>query len=191
VAGGGIGATAPEPEALVTLPSPTIGDLIAATNVSSENFYAEMLAKALGARFGTGGSTAAGLAVAREQLATLGIHPTLVDGSGLSRADRTTARELVRLLQRMDGQDTAATWTASLPVAGTTGTLRRRMRATPAAGRCQAKTGSLIGVSALSGYCTTTGGVRVAFSFVENRVCTSCAKKIEDRMLSAIARLDG
>jgi D-alanyl-D-alanine carboxypeptidase/D-alanyl-D-alanine-endopeptidase (penicillin-binding protein 4) len=91
----------------------------------------------------------------------------------------------------MDGQDTATTWTASLPVAGKSGTLRRRMRATAAAGRCQAKTGSLIGVSALSGYCTTTGGVRVAFSFVENRVCTSCAKRIEDRMVSAIARLDG
>jgi D-alanyl-D-alanine carboxypeptidase/D-alanyl-D-alanine-endopeptidase (penicillin-binding protein 4) len=91
----------------------------------------------------------------------------------------------------MDGQDTAATWRASLPVAGQSGTLRTRMRSTAAAGRCAAKTGTLIGVSALSGYCTTTGGVSVAFSFIENRVCSSCAKKIEDRMVSAIARLDG
>jgi serine-type D-Ala-D-Ala carboxypeptidase/endopeptidase (penicillin-binding protein 4) len=188
VAGGGVAADA---EPLATLASPTIASLIAQTNIPSENFYAEMLAKALGARFGSGGTTSAGLAVARSQLASLGIHPRLVDGSGLSRADRTTARQLVRLLERMDGQDTAATWRASLPVAGRSGTLRTRMRGTAAAGRCAAKTGTLIGVSALSGYCTTAGGVDVAFSFIENQVCSSCAKKVEDRMVSAIARLDG
>jgi serine-type D-Ala-D-Ala carboxypeptidase/endopeptidase (penicillin-binding protein 4) len=193
-AGAGAGAAADgdaDPEPLGTSPSPTIGALIAATNIPSENFYAEMLAKALGARFGANGSTAAGLAVVREQLATLGIHPKLVDGSGLSRADRTTPRQIVRLLQRMAAQETAATWTASLPVAGKSGTLSARMRGTAAAGRCQGKTGTLIGVSALSGYCTTTGGVRVAYSLLENRVCNSCAKAIEDRMVSAIARLDG
>jgi D-alanyl-D-alanine carboxypeptidase/D-alanyl-D-alanine-endopeptidase (penicillin-binding protein 4) len=188
-AANGISAAA-DAEPLATYPSPTMGTLIAATNVPSENFYAEMLAKALGARFGAGGTTAAGLAVARAQLATFGVHPKLIDGSGLSRSDRTTARQVVRLLQRMDAQDSAATWSASLPVAGQSGTLRLRMRGTAAAGRCRAKTGTLIGVSALSGYCTTTGGVRVAFSLVENRVCTSCAKKVEDRMVSAIARLD-
>jgi serine-type D-Ala-D-Ala carboxypeptidase/endopeptidase (penicillin-binding protein 4) len=185
-AAGGV-AVAAEP--LATLPSPTIGSLIAQTNIPSENFYAEMLLKALGARFGSGGTTTAGLAIARAQLATFGIHPKMVDGSGLSRIDHTTAREVVRLLERMDGQDNAPTWEASLPVAGRSGTLRARMRATAAAGRCAAKTGTLIGISALSGYCTTTGGVRVAFSFIENRVCNSCAKKVEDRMVSAIARL--
>jgi D-alanyl-D-alanine carboxypeptidase/D-alanyl-D-alanine-endopeptidase (penicillin-binding protein 4) len=187
VAGGGVAADA---EPIATLASPTIGSLIAQTNIPSENFYAEMLVKALGARFGANGSTAAGLAVVRAQLATFGIHPRLVDGSGLSRVDHTTARQVVRLLERMDGQDVAATWEASLPVAGKSGTLRTRMRGTAAAGRCAAKTGTLIGVSALSGYCTTTGGVRVAFSFIENRVCNYCAKTVEDRMVSAIARLE-
>jgi D-alanyl-D-alanine carboxypeptidase/D-alanyl-D-alanine-endopeptidase (penicillin-binding protein 4) len=188
VSDGGVAADA---EPLATLASPTIASLIAQTNLPSENFYAEMLVKALGAHFGAGGTTAAGLAVTRTQLATFGIHPKLVDGSGLSRADQTTAREVVRLLERMGGQDNAATWTASLPVAGRSGTLRKRMRGTAAAGRCAAKTGTLIGVSALSGYCTSTGGVRIAFSFIENRVCNYCAKKVEDRMVSALARLDG
>jgi D-alanyl-D-alanine carboxypeptidase/D-alanyl-D-alanine-endopeptidase (penicillin-binding protein 4) len=178
-------------DALATLPSPTVASLIQRTNVPSENYYAEMLAKALGATFGARGSTSAGLAVVREQMAAFGVHPRLVDGSGLSRANRTTAQQVVRLLQRMDGQDTAATWRASLPVAGRTGTLKRRMRGTAAAGRCAAKTGTLIGVSALSGYCTTTGGRSVAFSFIENKVCNYCAKNVEDRMVSAIARLDG
>jgi D-alanyl-D-alanine carboxypeptidase/D-alanyl-D-alanine-endopeptidase (penicillin-binding protein 4) len=188
VAGGGVAADA---QPLATLASPPIGNLIAMTNVPSENFYAEMLVKGLGAHYGAGGTTAAGLAVVRQDLAAFGIHPRMVDGSGLSRADRTTAQQVVRLLQRMDGQDTAATWRASLPVAGRTGTLRKRMRGTAAAGRCAAKTGTLIGVSALSGYCTTTGGRSVAFSLLENRVCNWCAKKVEDRMVSAIARLDG
>jgi D-alanyl-D-alanine carboxypeptidase/D-alanyl-D-alanine-endopeptidase (penicillin-binding protein 4) len=190
-AGSGRGVAATDGEPLATLASPTIAALIAQTNIPSENFYAEMLIKALGARFGAGGTTTAGLAVTRAQLATFGIHPKMVDGSGLSRADQTTTREVVRLLERMDGQDNAATWTASLPVAGRSGTLRHRMRGTAAAGRCAAKTGTLIGVSALSGYCTSTGGARIAFSFIENRVCNSCAKKVEDRMVSAIARLDG
>jgi D-alanyl-D-alanine carboxypeptidase/D-alanyl-D-alanine-endopeptidase (penicillin-binding protein 4) len=110
-----------------------------------------MLTKALGARFGAGGSTEAGLAVVRADLAAFGVHPRLVDGSGLSRDDRTTAREVVRLLQRMDAQDTATTWSASLPVAGVSGTVRKRMRGVAAARRCAAKTGTLVGVSALSG----------------------------------------
>jgi len=189
VSEGGVAATDAEP--LASLPSPTIANLIAQTNIPSENFYAEMLVKALGARFGANGSTTAGLAVARASLATFGIHPKMVDGSGLSRADQTTPRQLVRLLQRMDAQDSAATWHGSLPVAGRSGTLRGRMRGTAAAGRCQAKTGTLIGVSALSGYCTTTGGRRLAFSLMENKVCNYCAKAVENRMVSAIARLDG
>lgn len=188
VAGGGVAADA---EPIATLRSPPIGTLIQMTNVPSENFYAEMLVKALGKRFGANGSTAAGLDVVRTQLASFGVHPKLVDGSGLSRVDRTTAQQVVRLLQRMDAQETARTWVASLPVAGRTGTLRARMRGTAAAGRCSAKTGTLIGVSALSGYCTTTGGRRVAFSFIENQVCNYCAKTVEDRMVAAIARLDG
>jgi D-alanyl-D-alanine carboxypeptidase/D-alanyl-D-alanine-endopeptidase (penicillin-binding protein 4) len=188
VSGGGVSADA---QPLATLRSPSIGNLIALTNVPSENFYAEMLVKALGKRFGANGSTTAGLDVIRTQLAAFGVHPKLVDGSGLSRVDRTTAQQVVRLLQRMDAQETARTWVASLPVAGRSGTLRARMRGTAAAGRCSAKTGTLIGVSALSGYCTTTGGRRVAFSFIENRVCNYCAKAVEDKMVAVIARLDG
>jgi serine-type D-Ala-D-Ala carboxypeptidase/endopeptidase (penicillin-binding protein 4) len=180
--------TAADP--IAALPSPNVAALIQRTNVPSENYYAEMLTKALGATYGARGSTTAGLAVVRSQLATLGVHPRLVDGSGLSRGNKTTAQQLVRLLQRMDTQDAAATWRASLPIAGRTGTLRGRMRGTAAAGRCSAKTGTLIGVSALSGYCATTGGRSIAFSFIENRVCNSCAKAVEDRMVSAIARLD-
>jgi D-alanyl-D-alanine carboxypeptidase/D-alanyl-D-alanine-endopeptidase (penicillin-binding protein 4) len=186
--GNALGAQEADP-LLGSLASPDVGQLIADINIPSDNFGAEMLAKGLGAHFGAGGTTASGLAVVRDQLTTLGVHPRLVDGSGLSRANRTTARQVVRLLERMDNMPTASVFEASLPVAGRSGTLRKRMRRTAAAGRCAAKTGTLIGVSALSGTCTTLGGRRVLFSFLENRVCTSCAKKIEDKMVAAIARL--
>ncbi|HEU4973534.1 MAG TPA: D-alanyl-D-alanine carboxypeptidase/D-alanyl-D-alanine-endopeptidase [Baekduia sp.] len=187
------GALRPETAALAqqlaTIPSPSMASLIALTNTPSENFYAEMLAKALGASFGTGGTTAAGLAVVRRTLSPLGVRPHLIDGSGLSHANRTSARQVVTLLRRMDDPDTAAAWDASLAVAGRTGTLRLRMRGTPAQDRCRGKTGTLIGVSALSGYCTTAGGRHVVFSFLENRVCNWCAKGVEDDMVATIARL--
>jgi D-alanyl-D-alanine carboxypeptidase/D-alanyl-D-alanine-endopeptidase (penicillin-binding protein 4) len=177
---------------LATLRSPSMRRLVALTNVPSENFYAEMLLKALGARFGAGGTTSAGAAVVRAELRRLAVRPRVYDGSGLSRSDRTSARHVVRLLTAMDADPTlSSAWRGSLAVAGRTGTLRKRMRRTAAAGRCRAKTGTLIGVSALSGYCTTTTGNRVAFSFLENRVCNWCAKNVEDKMVATIARYDG
>ncbi|HYF24172.1 MAG TPA: D-alanyl-D-alanine carboxypeptidase/D-alanyl-D-alanine-endopeptidase [Baekduia sp.] len=171
--------------------SPTMRQLAAITNQPSDNFYAEMLVKGLGARFGKAGSTAAGLAVVRAELVRFGIHPRLADGSGLSRANRVTPRQLVRLLERMANQQIAPSWTASLARFGSTGTLVRRLRGTAAARRCAAKTGTINRVSALSGYCTARSGARIAFSFLENGVNPLAAKRIEDRMVRVIATYDG
>jgi D-alanyl-D-alanine carboxypeptidase/D-alanyl-D-alanine-endopeptidase (penicillin-binding protein 4) len=185
------GAVSDVPVELGTVSSPPMSALAAITNQPSDNFYAEMLVKALGARFGAGGTTSAGLAVMRDTLDTFGIRPRMLDGSGLSRADRATARQLIRLLERMQAQpDVRDAWVSSLAVAGRTGTLRKRMRGTPAQDACRAKTGTLIGVSALSGYCTAANGHTIAFSFIENRVYALGAKRVEDRMVAAIARFD-
>jgi D-alanyl-D-alanine carboxypeptidase/D-alanyl-D-alanine-endopeptidase (penicillin-binding protein 4) len=168
--------------------SAPLAAIVGAINRPSDNYAAELLLKDLGALKGGAGTTTAGAAVVRASLAALGIHPRIVDGSGLSRAGRATPRQLVRLLERMRAQPVAEAFDASLPRAGRQGTLAKRMRGTAASGQCRAKTGTLIGVSALSGYCTTTGGATVAFSFLENGVCNVCAKKVEDRMTAAIAR---
>jgi len=180
--------TAPEgaPE-IAGVDSPRIADLIQMTNVPSDNFDAEMLLKDLGAHFGAGGTTTSGAAVVRAQLATFGVHPRIVDGSGLSRADRTTPRQVVRLLERMQGSAFAPEFGASLPVVGRTGTMRRRMRGTVAQDRCQTKTGTLHAVSALAGYCHTTGGRTVAFAMLMSTVFITRAHGVQNRMTEAIA----
>jgi D-alanyl-D-alanine carboxypeptidase/D-alanyl-D-alanine-endopeptidase (penicillin-binding protein 4) len=163
--------------------------LVAETNTPSDNFYAETLLKTLGARAGLAGTTAAGAAVVRDQLASFGVHPRVADGSGLARANRTTPRQVVRLLDRMDGQQVATTFKSSLAVPGRSGTLRRRMRGTPAAGRCQAKTGTLNAVSALAGYCPSQDGHTIAFAFLMSNVSVFSAHGVQDRGTAAIAGL--
>jgi D-alanyl-D-alanine carboxypeptidase/D-alanyl-D-alanine-endopeptidase (penicillin-binding protein 4) len=161
------------------------------TNVPSDNFLAEMLVKDLGAEFSEAGTTAAGVGVVRAQLAALGVTPQVVDGSGLSRADRTTPRQVVHLLEAMHGQEVAGAFEGSLAVAGRTGTIRRRMRGTPAQDRCRAKTGTLIGVSALAGLCDSAGGHTIAFAMLMNRTSVARAHGVQDRVAAAIARYDG
>jgi serine-type D-Ala-D-Ala carboxypeptidase/endopeptidase (penicillin-binding protein 4) len=167
--------------------SPTMADIVRFTNVPSDNFDAEMLLKDLGAHYGAGGTTPAGVAVVRAQLATFGVHPRIVDGSGLSRANRTTPRQVVRLLERMEGQEVGPVFRSSLPVVGRTGTMRKRLRASIARDRCQAKTGTLLAISALAGYCETTGGHTVAFAMLMSTARITRAHGIQDRMTAAIA----
>ena len=70
-------------------------------NVPSDNFFAETLIKALGMDFGSGGSTAAGASVVRSTVSELGLRTVAVDGSGLSRSNRTSPRAVVSLLTAM------------------------------------------------------------------------------------------
>jgi D-alanyl-D-alanine carboxypeptidase/D-alanyl-D-alanine-endopeptidase (penicillin-binding protein 4) len=174
-------------ELIMRMPSPPVRVLAARTNVPSDNYAAETLMKVLGAQFAGDGTTAAGAKVVRDALSELGVLPQVVDGSGLSRANQTSPAEVVTLLREMDETPDGAAFRASLPVAGRSGTLSGRMRRTAAEGRCQAKTGTLTGVSALAGYCTTAGGGRVAFAFLMNGVDPYSARQLQDRMTAALA----
>ena len=126
----------------------------------------------------------------RGTVARFKIAPQVVDGSGLSRNDRTTPRQIVRLLSGMAGTSSADAFDASLPVAGRTGTLYNRMRRTAAQDRCHAKTGTLHDVSTLAGYCTTAAGRRIAFAFLMNSTTVWRAHPLQDAMTAALARLD-
>jgi D-alanyl-D-alanine carboxypeptidase/D-alanyl-D-alanine-endopeptidase (penicillin-binding protein 4) len=171
--------------------SPPVRDLIRLTNVPSDNFLAETLVKDLGATFAESGTTTGGVGIVRAQLATFGLHPAIFDGSGLSRADHTTPRQVVRLLAIMHDQPVAGAFEGSLAVAGRTGTISKRMRGTAAQDRCRAKTGTLIGVSALAGLCQTSGGHTIAFAMLMTRASVARAHRVQDHIAAAIARYDG
>jgi D-alanyl-D-alanine carboxypeptidase/D-alanyl-D-alanine-endopeptidase (penicillin-binding protein 4) len=188
---GGVGvASAPAgATVLATASSPTLADLLAVTLAPSDNFLAETLLKDLGARFGAGGTTAAGAAVVRKTIAHLHIHPrTILDGSGLSHSDATSPRQVVALLSALAPTPLGTTLRNDLAVAGRSGTLKTRMRRTAASGRCQAKTGTLIGVSNLAGYCKAQGGDILAFALFTDGIETGEAHTIQDNMTITIAR---
>ena len=157
------------------------------TNRPSDNYFAETLLKNLGADFGDHGTTADGAVVAQRQAARYGARPTIVDGSGLSRQNRTTPRDVVRLLDGLDDSDLAQPMRLSLSVAGKSGTLFDRMRNTAAKGRCRAKTGTLNGVSNLAGYCTSRSGARTAFALLMSGSVWS-AHPLQNRMAGVLAR---
>jgi serine-type D-Ala-D-Ala carboxypeptidase/endopeptidase (penicillin-binding protein 4) len=108
----------------------------------------------------------------------------LEEGSGLSRKDLVTPAATVALLTFMSRHLAAVDYLSAQPVAGVDGTLRNRMKDTPAAGNVRAKTGSLRYVNALSGYVTTAAGERLAFSIMLNNYYNS------DRALSARDDID-
>jgi serine-type D-Ala-D-Ala carboxypeptidase/endopeptidase (penicillin-binding protein 4) len=186
---GGGAASAPRgARVLATLRSPPLRALLGLMLPPSDNFFAETLLKDLGARFGGGGSTAAGVAVVRRVIARFGIHARILDGSGLSHSDATTPRQVVSLLADLAPSPLGTTLRNHMAVAGHTGTLETRMRNTPAAGRCQGKTGTLIGVSNLAGYCRAGNGDVMAFAFFTDGIEIGRAHTIQDAMVITLAR---
>jgi D-alanyl-D-alanine carboxypeptidase/D-alanyl-D-alanine-endopeptidase (penicillin-binding protein 4) len=185
---GGSGVTDPAATPLLSWISPDMGTIVARTLIPSDNYLAEELLKALGAQFGLAGSTGSGATVVRATVEGYGVRPRVVDGSGLSTRDRTSPREVVKLLKAIDRSDLSDVFENALPLAGRTGTLADRMRSTPANGRCRAKTGTLTGVSALAGICESVDGRRVAFALLMNRSSVYWAHVRQDRIAAILAR---
>jgi D-alanyl-D-alanine carboxypeptidase/D-alanyl-D-alanine-endopeptidase (penicillin-binding protein 4) len=174
---------------VATLESSPLTDVVAEMLQQSDNLAAELMLKELGKRFGAAGSTAAGLGVVRETLEKAGLpvgELTAYDGSGLDRADRTTCGLLVGILQRAGDRGPLA---QALPVAARDGTLAKRFLTSPAAGRLRAKTGSLEGVIALSGWVDAEKGARLVFSMLINDLPREAVgRALEERMGTALAR---
>jgi D-alanyl-D-alanine carboxypeptidase/D-alanyl-D-alanine-endopeptidase (penicillin-binding protein 4) len=145
----------------------TLDELAALTNKRSDNLCAESILKRLGAETrGAPGSTAAGLDAERETLGRLGADTScieLVDGSGLSFYNVTTASALAAVLRAMYRSDQKDRFVTSLAVPGEDGTLRKRMTGNRHSDWVHAKTGSIRGVSALSGYVLPPGGTPLVF----------------------------
>ncbi|MDQ6606534.1 MAG: D-alanyl-D-alanine carboxypeptidase/D-alanyl-D-alanine-endopeptidase [Actinomycetota bacterium] len=183
------GSTPPGAKLLTVVHSPRLATLIKLTNTPSDNYFAEMLLKGLGARFAHSGTTAAGVAVVKAQIAkSFGIHPSFDDGSGLSYGDHSSPLEIGRLLAKMASNPD---FMNSLAVAGETGTLSGEMNGTVAQGKCRGKTGTLSAVSNLVGYCTARNGHTLAFAFLMNAVDPNAAHPIQNAMAEALAAYDG
>jgi D-alanyl-D-alanine carboxypeptidase/D-alanyl-D-alanine-endopeptidase (penicillin-binding protein 4) len=183
------GTTPAGATSLTSVHSPRMATLLRLTNTPSDNFFAEMLIKDIGAQFGGAGTTAAGAAVVRAQVASsFGIRPRLDDGSGLSYDDSTSPQQVVTLLSKMVHN---SVFFNSLAIAGETGTLSQEMNGTIAQGRCRGKTGTLQAVSNLVGYCTARDGHMLAFAFLMNAIDPNSAHPIQDRMAVALANYDG
>ena len=170
--------------------SPNLAQLMALTNSPSDNFFAETLLKDIGARLGGGGSTARGAAVVRRFIGrTFGLHPRLDDGSGLSRYDRTSARQIVLLLREMRSQPA---FYDSLAIAGVRGTWRYQMVGTPAVNNCRGKDGTLHDVANLVGYCRAANGNQLVFAFFMNGLSNPTAgHQQEDKAGAALAEYRG
>ncbi|MCD6385926.1 D-alanyl-D-alanine carboxypeptidase/D-alanyl-D-alanine-endopeptidase [Candidatus Sumerlaeota bacterium] len=170
--------------------------LIRVVNKPSQNFYADMLLKTLGAEFKGIGGFETGGEVVKEFLRSIGMPDVesfrMFDGSGLSRRNLVQPRQTVYLLRYMIRHPYGKYFYESLPIAGVDGTLRGRMRDSPAANNVHAKTGYIGYVRTLSGYVTTASGRRLVFSMMANHytVPTREANRLQDSACVFLASLE-
>ena len=188
-----MGKTPGNAVAVASLKSPPLSSLVAAMNRESINHYAELLFRnaARGpARERVGSADNASVLLnhffaTKVKADTAGL--VYADGSGLSTLDRVTARAQVHLLSYAHKAPWGPWLHASLPVAGDSETLSRRMRNTPAEGNLHAKTGTTNDVVALAGYVTAVNGEVLAFSFLYNGRDRSVARSLIDTMSETLA----
>jgi D-alanyl-D-alanine carboxypeptidase/D-alanyl-D-alanine-endopeptidase (penicillin-binding protein 4) len=173
--------------------SPPLSEIISEMNRESINIVAELLFRdAARANAPNGISTAeAGLTNLRDFLTRkVGANAQAIkvsDGSGLSTFDYLTPRTMIQLLSYAHRGPWSSAFHGSLPVAGESELLRRRMRSTPAQGNLHAKTGTTDTVIGLGGYVTAKDGEIVAFSFIYNGGDRWNAKSTMDAMGATLA----
>ena len=160
---------------IARIDSPPVSDLVTESNVNSNNLYVEALLRTIGAQTPKApGRTVLerGLFTMSEVLKPLGVDQTgfsLVDGSGLARQNLATPEAIVQVLQAMAQQPEGQVYRSSLAIAGVSGTLQNRFQNSPAKGIVQAKTGTLTGIAALSGYVNPPNYSPLVFSILVNQ----------------------
>jgi len=175
---------------LATVRSPSISTLVRLMDVPSDDLYAEMLTEQLGSRLGRRGTIADGAQVIAQAIAQYGIHPRIVDGSGLSRSNRSSPYQVVKLLADLWHTPTGRVLVDALPVVGQSGTTKRIAAGTVAAGRCVAKTGTLNYVTNLAGYCSGASGQKLAFALFIDGPGNARALELIGRIVTDMVRLD-
>ncbi|MBP1750699.1 MAG: D-alanyl-D-alaninecarboxypeptidase/D-alanyl-D-al anine-endopeptidase, partial [Deltaproteobacteria bacterium] len=164
-----------------------LSDIIKVVNKLSNNLYTEMLLFAIGRTSGKAYTTRNAAAITFQALDTAGIDMSgavMADGSGLSRYNLVSPRQLARLLQVMVSSPYSGYFYESLPIMSIDGTLSRRLKGSRASGLVRAKTGSIAGVRSLSGYITTYNDENLIFSIISNgHSSTAAIDKVVDRIV--------
>jgi serine-type D-Ala-D-Ala carboxypeptidase/endopeptidase (penicillin-binding protein 4) len=172
-------------DTLATLSSPPLREILKALMKPSQNQIAEMLFRTIALeKFGVGRTDSASSAV-RAQIAQWGVPASeaiIRDGSGLSRYDYITPQTVVRILWAMKKSPNFQIFYDALPIAGVDGTIRSRMKGTPAENNLRAKTGTVAQSRSLSGYVTTADGHMLIFSFLSNNftVANRTIERVQD-----------
>jgi serine-type D-Ala-D-Ala carboxypeptidase/endopeptidase (penicillin-binding protein 4) len=180
-----LGTAPPFGTEIAHVESPPLTAIVNTTDVYSDNFFAEMLIKLLGARFGGAGTTAAGAQVVERFAAAHDSSVHAVDGSGLTRGNRASPLQVVSLLRSMRESNVGDEFIQDLALAGHEGTVADRMHGTAAYGRCRTKTGTINSVSNLSGYCFNRDGKVMIFSVLMAGVRDLSLAHLEQDLIAA------
>ena len=158
-------------DTIVTVASKPLREILPALLKPSQNQIAEALLRTIGLERGGLGTADSGRKVVERQLATWGVPPStfvIRDGSGLSRYDYLAPEAIVHILDAMRHSPNFQLFYDALPIAGVDGTIKTRMRGTPAENNVHAKTGSVANARSLSGYVRTVSGRTLIFSILSN-----------------------
>jgi len=172
------------------MPSPPLAEIIRSMNKFSNNLMTRQLLLTLGSRrYGPPATPAKGRAAVRDWLTESGLDLrslVLDNGSGLSRKARISAGDMATLLDAIFASPYMPELVSSLPIAAIDGTMRRRLRELPVAGRAHIKTGSLNNVSAMAGYVLSQSGQRYSVVALINHkgVQSWQGKLVQDALLS-------
>lgn len=181
-----LGANVPMPVELAVHVSPPMSEILVQFNKWSDNLTGEALIRTMGSVKRGDGSFGVGRQVAEEFYRKAGMDTTghvQTDGSGLARMNQITPRNMAVLLRYMDNSPNRDVYLNTLPIAGVDGTLRNRMKGTPAENNARAKTGYIGNVSSLSGYVDSKAGQRFIFSVIFNHhygTTTPCRQAQDD-----------
>jgi D-alanyl-D-alanine carboxypeptidase/D-alanyl-D-alanine-endopeptidase (penicillin-binding protein 4) len=171
----------------------SLAEVLINMNKESDNLNAEMLLYALALKDSAAPATAKnGIEIIKSLIDSIGLDPddySLADGSGVSRYNLVSAELIVELLKYMYRHSEFIPFYKSLPIAGVDGTLEKRMKNTLAESNVHAKTGTLAGVSSLSGYVFANNGNLITFSiliqnYVENK---TVARSFQDKICELLA----
>jgi D-alanyl-D-alanine carboxypeptidase/D-alanyl-D-alanine-endopeptidase (penicillin-binding protein 4) len=177
--------------------SKPLGEIILPLLKYSNNGHAEILTKELGKAVYNKGTWNNGTMAIGKAMQTFGVRADqlyLRDGSGISQSDLVPPNELTKLLFAIQSYEWFPAFLNALPVSGSkskelSGSLRNRLMQKEAAGRVRAKTGSLTGVSSLSGYVASMSGKRYIFTVLINNFTVPDIKSIEDKIALSLVYL--